>query len=247
MKKLFYLFIVAALFVACNNGGTKSTSEQKSAVQECSSISVDSFLVIAGDYVGKELKVQGTIDHVCKHGGKRVKLFSSCASKSIHGEAGEAMGNFPVEIEGSMACVTGVVAELKIDMAYVEEFAAKMKASEGDKDAEVSMGDKKGADHHAGQGKIEAWKAEIEASEKGYISSYYLEVSKYDLCAEKSGEDCGNSKEEKPCCADKKDSTVKADTTPCCEGKEKAKPCGEDKKAEKPCEESKKEAAPCDK
>lgn len=228
------MLFVATIFGACSNS-TKTTSEntEKAAVEECASISVDSLLLVAADLVGKEVTVQGTVDHVCKHGGKRVKIFSSCPSKMINAEAGETMGNFNAELEGSEVCLTGVVVEDRMDMAFVEEYEKKVKkAIEEEKEAATEENGQC-TGHGNGLEKVAKWKAEIEASENGYLSTYSLEVAKYEECAKK---DC--TKKEAGCCASKKqvveeheghdhaghDHEVEA--KPCDSEKEEAKPCG---------------------
>ncbi len=240
MKKLMLMLFVAAIFGACSNN-TKTTNDdsQKATVEECTSISVDSFLIVAADIVGKEVTVQGTVDHVCKHGGKRVKIFSSCPSKSLHGEAGETMGNFKAELEGSTVCLTGIVGEEKIDLAYVDEYEKKVRAAMEEKKEEADMEHKAGVDHHAGLEKIAKWKEEIEASEKGYLSNYYLEVAKYDECAKK---DC--AKKDAGCCKGKEQvEEVSAHDHEGHDHSAEAEPCSDEDKAA--CDSSKEGPKPC--
>lgn len=114
MKKVIFALFTVALFMACNNSTkTTNTTNEKATTEECSPISVDSFLVVAADLIGKEVTVMGTVDHVCKHGGKKAQIFSSCPSKRIFAFAGESFGNFKAELEGSSICVIGKVIEIK--------------------------------------------------------------------------------------------------------------------------------------
>lgn len=238
MKRALFLIAVVSIFaVACNNTTkTKKETAAKEAVTSCADhISVDSFLVVAENFVGKELTVMGTVDHVCKHGGKRVQMFSSCPSKKIHVEAAEDMGPFKAEVEGSDICVTGIVAEHKMDLAYVEEYEAKIKEAMAKESEEAEMKHAKGADHHASLEKVVKWKEEINASEKGYISTFYLEGLKYQECTEKvegcehkHGEGHAEAEAKAPCCADKK-----VEDKACCGDKKEAekvekKPCSHD-------------------
>jgi hypothetical protein len=225
MRKLLFLIIPVALLGACCNNSNKTTTTASTVTKECESISVDSFLVIAGDYVDKELTVKGTVDHVCKHGGKRVKIFSSCASKTIHGEAGEGVGPFNVELEGSDVCLTGTVLETRIDMAYVDEWEAKEKEAMEQNAEESEMEHKEGVDHHAKLDEIKKHREEIEASEKGYIAFYALNVTKFHECKTSTTEEvvvptngtatpcCSDKKEDKDCESAKKESAQAS--TPC--------------------------------
>ncbi len=83
------------------------------------------------------------------------------SSKSIHGEAGETIGNFNAELEGSAVCLTGIVAESKIDLAYVDEYEKKVHAAIEEEKEEADMEHKEGVGHHAGLEKIAKWKEEI--------------------------------------------------------------------------------------
>lgn len=242
MKKALFLLAVAGLFmVSCNNVKTKTENSETAICAE--HISVDSFLVVAGDFVGKELTVMGTVDHVCKHGGKRVKMFSSCPSKSLHAEAGEGVGQFKAEVEGSDICVTGMVGENKMDLAYVEEYEASIKEAMETKAEEAEMEHAKGADHHATLEKITAWKEEIATNGKGYISTYFIEVTKYQEFETNKETEVqipdSTAAAATPCCDSKKDSTekepcgaAKKETSKDCAEKEKSTDCGHEHKGD---------------
>jgi hypothetical protein len=176
--------------------------------------------------VGKEITVKGTVDHICKHGGKRVKIFGENPDNTLHGEASESTGAFNAELEGSDVCLTGIVAESKMDLAYVEEYEKNLlEAIEKNKE-EVDMEHAKGVDHHAKLDEIKAWKEEIATNGKGYISSYYLDVTSYkEMDENTAGKGCGNTPETAV------DSTTST-TAPC--GSKEAAPCGSTAEA-KPC------------
>jgi len=227
MKKLLFAISITAMLGACCNNSPKSDTQADTKKAACTSISVDSFLVIAPDFIGKELTVKGTVDHVCKHGGKRIKIFSSSPNNSIHGEASEKAGAFKAELEGSDVCLTGTVLETRIDMAYVDEWEAQVKKAMEEKSEEADMDHKKGVDHHATLENIKKHREEIEASEKGYIAFYALEVNDYHECNSDASSDCnekhadtetakapcGDKKEGAPCCGSKDDSSETK--TPC--------------------------------
>ena len=190
MKKLLFLFAIVALLGACCNSNKTNTETAIANSKECASITIDSFLVIAPDYIGKELTVKGTADHVCKHGGKRVKLLSTESGETIHGEASEDMGAFNAEIEGNSVCLTGKVLETKIDMAYVDEWEAGIKEAMEKEFDEADMEHKEGVDHHAKLDEINEYRKQIEASENGYISFYALDVVSYHMCDSTKEVDC---------------------------------------------------------
>jgi hypothetical protein len=176
MKRIVFVLSVAAILGACSNNQKPTTGTD--VVNEKNAISVDSFLTVAPNLLGKEVTVKGTVDHICKHGGKRVKLIGSYPSNSVHGEATEAIGAFKVELEGSEVLLTGIVAESKIDSAYVATYEKSVLEAMEKEKPEAEMEHAKGIDHHAKLEEVKNWKEEMASNGKGYISTYYLEVSK---------------------------------------------------------------------
>lgn len=175
MKNVLMFLLAIGLLGACSGNSNKTAANTES---EPEAISVDSFLAAASNLIGKEVVVKGKVDHVCKHGGKRVHLFSSCPAKNIQVESADTLVVFSPELEGSEIYVTGIVAEIKIDMAYVQDYEQKIQTlSTGSDSIEVEQ--KKGEGHHISLEKIEQWKKDIEASANGYISNYYIEATSY--------------------------------------------------------------------
>lgn len=229
MKKLLVVFTIAAVFGACGNKNQEKENTQKSESKECASMSVDSFLVVADNYVDKVVTITGTVDHVCKHGGKRVRMFTNNPEVSIHGEATEEVGAFDATLEGSDICITGPVVESRIDIAYVDEWESKVKEAMENNNEEAEMEHKAGADHHATLETIKDYRKQIEESEKGYISFYAVNVNEYHDCAETahSPEGCAGNKVE--------GMTSEKEAKPCCGDDTEAKPCGAESKEEAPC------------
>ncbi len=118
MKKYFVFAILLILFIgSCksdsNKSATDTTKAEKSSVEKAPFIKLGEFDVKAGEYVDKEVVVQGIVDHVCKHGGKKILLVND--DGDVHVESDE---RFPDNITGSELKVTGVVSEFRIDEAY---------------------------------------------------------------------------------------------------------------------------------
>jgi hypothetical protein len=59
------------------------------------------------------VKVSGIVDHVCKHGGKKLLLVNDKAD--VHVESEE---RFDDALVGSEILVTGIVKEFRVDEAY---------------------------------------------------------------------------------------------------------------------------------
>ena len=120
MYKLFLsMLCVAVIFAACNQNPTtdnqaSNSSQEETAVEEdIPIVSVGEFESIAAEYVDYAVNVRGIVDHVCKHGGKRILLVDDDADLHIDSE-----DRFDDELMGSEITVTGIVREFRVDEAY---------------------------------------------------------------------------------------------------------------------------------
>ena len=117
MRKIITLLALAGLFFACNNAGQKDTdqsAQDSTAVsQAIPVIPLSEFNAQAAAYVDKEVTTSGVVDHVCKHGGKRLFLVNDEADLHIDGE-----DRFDESLSGSEIEVTGIVREFRVDEAY---------------------------------------------------------------------------------------------------------------------------------
>lgn len=209
MKKIMYLLFATALLGACcNNTKTEGDAKTDAAeVDKCEVMDVDSFLVVAPDMVGKEVTVKGTVDHVCKHGGKRIKIFSSDPKKTLHGSASEETGSFDAEIEGNDVCLIGTVTEYKMELADIEKYEKQVKEEmeKAKTEEHKEEGDEQEHEHEKGEGeghhhhdqdytktldKIAKWKEELASNDKGYVVvSYYLKDAGLKTCEKKNCEE----------------------------------------------------------
>ncbi|MCF6243399.1 MAG: hypothetical protein L3J74_18940 [Bacteroidales bacterium] len=120
IEKLFYLVAIAGLLGACqpkqentdNQTNTAKTTEQK-IQEEVPEIDIADFDAQAKNFVGKEVKVNGIVDHVCKHGGKKLLLVADSADIHV-----ESKKRFDDAIVGNEVVVIGKVKEFKVDEAY---------------------------------------------------------------------------------------------------------------------------------
>lgn len=113
------ILCILALGISCSESSkmdNNTEAENLEAVENTTGIPVLSladFDVSAADWVDKEVQVVGIVDHVCKHGGK--KLFLVNDDGEVHVESEE---RFDDEMVGDEIKVTGIVKEFKIDEAY---------------------------------------------------------------------------------------------------------------------------------
>jgi len=115
MKKVAMLVILSAFFIACSNN-SENVNEKATidAVEyQLTQLELGAFDTTAGEFVDKEIKIAGIVDHVCKHGGK--KLFLVNDDGDVHVESDD---RFDDALIGSEVIVTGIVREFRVDEGY---------------------------------------------------------------------------------------------------------------------------------
>jgi hypothetical protein len=167
MIKRFFtiIFLAGILFTACNTGNQKAEADTKECIEEKACLTVDDFLANAADYVGKEVDIDGTVNHVCKHGGKRMFIFGKNPEATAKIVTGEELANFDVALEGSDVCVHGMVEELRIDEAYLADWEAELEAKaieeESHEGHDHAEGEEHEGDEHHGDGSGHGDKADM--------------------------------------------------------------------------------------
>lgn len=114
MKKLLLSLAIATLLFACTNKEGKNEDStlisDELAMQEMPVLEIGSFNESAGEFVNNEVKISGIVDHVCKHGGKKLLLVNDDGDVHVTSEE-----RFPEELVGEQIMLTGIVVELRID------------------------------------------------------------------------------------------------------------------------------------
>jgi hypothetical protein len=120
MNKLFLVLSLAVFFISCGEGGTqkeissnadKAVSEQKEIKNP--ELALADFDQKAAKWVNKEVKVKGIVDHVCKHGGKKLLLVNDDGDVHV-----ESDSRFDDALVGDEITLTGIVKEFVVDEAY---------------------------------------------------------------------------------------------------------------------------------
>ena len=117
MQKWILLLAFAGLLFSCKDAGQKDgdapAQDSTDLTMVTPVVPLSDFHASAAAYVDKEIITQGVVDHVCKHGGKRLFLVNDDADLHIDGEE-----RFDEELGGSQIEVTGIVREFRVDEAY---------------------------------------------------------------------------------------------------------------------------------
>lgn len=111
---LLVFFLSSCCETNTNNNNNETTQEtQQVNAAEVPVVLIGGFDSDAAAYVDKEVKVSGIVDHLCKHGGK--KLFLVADDGDIHVESDE---RFDEKLAGMDITVNGIVREFRVDEAY---------------------------------------------------------------------------------------------------------------------------------
>lgn len=113
MKKVLLLVSFLAVMFSCADASKKKDKEVTNEV-ETALIALADFEEKAGEFIGKEVQVEGIVDHVCKHGGKKILLVNDDADVHVDSET-----RFDDALVGSEITVTGIVTEFRVDEAYL--------------------------------------------------------------------------------------------------------------------------------
>jgi len=192
IKRLLVLFVISVFFVSC---GSKSgpVNEEKAAEVEIPVLSVADFKDEGENFVGENVIIEGTVVHVCQHGGKRMFLIGEDPDVRMKVTVGNDIPSFEVELEGSDVVVYGFVDELRIDEDYLVQWEAElaeeseMTKEEEEEEEEEHEGHHTGLGEQADQGLhiealeiIQDYRDQIAASEKGYLSFLSVVCSEFE-------------------------------------------------------------------
>ncbi len=178
MKKMFFVLFIAVVALSCNNGNNKGSNDGDA--DSIALISIENFEQEVEGKVGDEVQIEGTVVHVCKHGGKRMFIIGEDPDKRVKITAGDKVATFDVELEGTDVLVKGILNEERIDEKYLSEWEEEIKAGSSGEPEALHTGEPGHEDHEKEDDlkKIEKMRLEIQNSEKGYLSFYSIEALK---------------------------------------------------------------------
>jgi hypothetical protein len=171
MKKVFVSILFFSLILS-------ACTSPKTGKPEAIPVNLSEIKAKAPEVMGKLIRLDGMVAHVCRESGKRLFL----GEESFKVLASNKIPTFKVELEGSDVSITGFLKEDRIDETYLanweKELEDGMKAQLKEEihtyDAEA-----KGLDESAivtQFDQIKGYRDQITAGGKGYISFYSLEV-----------------------------------------------------------------------
>jgi hypothetical protein len=178
-KKILPLIIgILLTIVACNQGTKETATGQKN---DTTHLAVLTFNNQADSCIDKPVIIEGTVLHLCKHGGKRMFLVDGTDSIRVEVTAGPAIVKFDEALLGSRVRVFGTLKEERIDAKYLNEWEAEVKKPEENHNVGVHSG----AKGHEDQGvsekleQINALRADLKNSGKDHLSNFSIEAVKF--------------------------------------------------------------------
>ena len=178
-KRLFpLLMIILFAIVACNQGTKETASKTKN---DTTRLKVLTFVKQADSCINKPVIIEGTVLHLCKHGGKRMFLVDGNDSVRIEITTGPKIAKFDDALVGSRVRVFGTLKEERIDAKYLNEWEAEVKKPEENHNVGVHTG----AKGHEDQGvkekldQINGMREDLKNSGKDHLSFFSIEADHF--------------------------------------------------------------------
>ena len=194
IRKTFVAVVaMAAVFLAsgCKSGREYAGGETAGITGVSDTMTVDRVLVSADSLSGHEVVFEGVCTHICAHGGRKIFVMGSDDSKVLRVEADGFIGSFPKETVNSIVVVKGILAEDRIDEAYLDAWEQKIKETEAVNTASESShcdAEQKAqgqADIKNAFDRIGDFRSKIasrtEKEGKPYLSFYHVDASQYEI------------------------------------------------------------------
>ena len=166
MKKVLLALAICLFIISCKTEDKKVENNNEISVEEIVEtplLTLGEFDTKAGEFIGKEIQVKGIVDHVCKHGGKKILLVTDDGDAHVFSEE-----RFDEALMGSEIIVNGVVLEERID----ESYCLKM---EEDNIKSHSEGTSNQQQFEAKTKHIQQYRDQMKAENIAYISNYSLQ------------------------------------------------------------------------
>ena len=178
-KRLLPLLIVILFTIVACNQGTKGTADK--IKNDTTRLTVLTFEKQADSSIDKPVIIEGTVLHLCKHGGTRMFLVDGTDSIRVEVTAGAKIVKFDEALVGSRVRVFGTLREDRIDAKYLNEWEAEVKKPEENHNVGVHTGAKGHEDQGAKEklDQINAMRDDLKKSGKDHLSFFSIEADKF--------------------------------------------------------------------
>ena len=172
------MIVILFAVIACNQGTKEAATAPKN---DTTRLAVLTFEKQADSCIDKPVIIEGTVLHLCKHGGKRMFLVDGTDSIRVEVTTGPKIAKFDDALVGSKVRVIGTLREERIDAKYLNEWEAEVKKPVENH----SVGIHTGAKGHEDQGvtekmeQINALRDDLKNSGKDHLSFYSIEADSF--------------------------------------------------------------------
>lgn len=112
MIRKFIPFVITALLLSsCGNKTGKGTAENASGSEKAVNVQFASLIENPGNYINKNIVVEGKVVHVCTETGKKMFIVGDNPDVMLYVSAGDKIPKFPMELLGSKISVEGRIAQ----------------------------------------------------------------------------------------------------------------------------------------
>lgn len=186
MKHAGLLFFLAVFLFGC--GQKTSKNQEKENDETAVETSIHDLLSNPDTYVGKTVMISGTIDHVCRQGGKKMFMIGENPDDRVKITPDEKIGTFEVDLEGGDYLVTGIFTELVVDENYIamlEEEEAKTGSGESAQghdsplDQGLHEGEGEEAEEDTAKPESQVLREQLVASGEDHLSFYSVECIEF--------------------------------------------------------------------
>ena len=200
MKKYLLILTVVALFTtSCCEDAQKNENANNTdviVVDEVTTLSLANFDDKVGDFVGKQIQLEGTVDHICQHGGQKLFLVSEDSDARVKIVPDEEIAAFNTDLEGDNIVLVGIVEEQRIDEAYLKEWEEEIKAGmevddkgEGIHTKEESVEGCEYSEEPEEMKKVNHLREMIKESGSDHLSFYSVLCTSYDVVENNDNDD----------------------------------------------------------
>ena len=179
MCKFFTLvaLMLAFSFASCQGNQNKAqeeTVETKAQVQTTVT-TPEKVMSDGASLVNQEVEIKGTVNHVCRHGGKKCRLAGTTEGAWVQVMARGEIKQFDKELIGSEIVVKGIVKERKITKEMVEEQEKSVKEA-------MNKAENKEEKAHcsSSMGNVEKMKQWMADNNKDYYAVYFVEGTSFE-------------------------------------------------------------------
>ena len=178
-KRILYFLISSALIISSCSTGNQDNAKKSTA--DTVKVTVASFQKQADTLVNRPVIIEGTVLHICKHGGERLFLADGNDSITVEVTAGPKLTKFEESLIGSRIRINGILKEERIDTRYLNDWENEIKKPQENHNVGVHTGTK-GHEDQGVQEKLEQIKAlreELKKCGKDHLSNYSIEAGKF--------------------------------------------------------------------